>query len=107
VIQDEPGFIDLVEANNAQRMRVRIDHRRRMGRMHLAAGSAAARGEEGVGVHGSVRSLPSGPAPSWAGLALSVLLLTILGLALTVGLSGWLVVSLLIRIGKFVKGAGQ
>lgn len=91
MIQDEPGFID------------------------LAAGSAAARREESAGVHaaadrrasGSVRSLPSGPAPSWVGLALSLVLLSLLAAALTVGLSGWLVVSLFIRAGKLAKGAGR
>jgi hypothetical protein len=96
VIQDEPGFIDLVDDNNSARVRARIDHRRRMGRMHLAAGSTAA-----------PRSLPSGPAPSWAGIALSLVLLAVLAAALTVGLSGWLVVSLLIRAGKLAKGARQ
>lgn len=96
MIQNEPGFADLVDDNNAQRMRARIEHRRRMGRMHLAAGSTAA-----------ARSLPSGPAPSWAGIALSVALLAVLAAALTVGLSGWLVVSLLIRMGKFAKEASR
>ena len=96
MIQDERGFIDLVDDNTAQRMRARIEHRRRMGRMHLAAGSNA-----------PPRSLPSGPAPSWAGIALSVVLLALLAAALTVGLSGWLIVSLLVRFGKFAKRAGQ
>ena len=101
---DRQLYVDLKDENDSQRMRARLEWQRR-----TAPGRQEERQQRGSGLgHRTTapRSLPSGPAPNWTGLALSLVLLGLACTCASVVLGLWLLSAPARWVGNLLKRGG-
>ena len=92
-IEYDQAFVDVLDKNNAGRYDVRREWRRRLEAKGLELAEQVARGRRASAEGARPRSLPSGPAPSWAGFALSLALLGISAVGLSAAVVGFVAVN--------------